>query len=95
MLWGLWTIHPDGTNWAPVLSAFDTGSAPNAFHFQTQLSDGSIIAEEYYNLNNSGFGAFLQITTSGRGWCTAFGPAVARRTAKSTLTVRPLLQLQT
>jgi hypothetical protein len=21
-LWGVWTIHPDGTNWAPLVSAF-------------------------------------------------------------------------
>ena len=21
--WGIWSIHPDGTNWNPVLSAFD------------------------------------------------------------------------
>jgi hypothetical protein len=61
ILWGLWSIHPDGTNWGPVLSAFDTGGAPNAFHFQTQLSDGHIIAEEYYNQNNSGFGAYFKL----------------------------------
>ncbi len=75
LLWGLWSIHPDGTNWAPVLSAFDTGSAPNAFHFQTQISDGSIIAEEYYNQNNSGFGAFLKLPPAVAAGATAFGPA--------------------
>ncbi len=57
ILWGLWSIRPDGTHWQPVISAFDSGDAPNAFHFQTQLSDGSIIAEEYYNQNNDGLGA--------------------------------------
>ena len=46
ILWGLWTIHPDGTNWAPLISAFDPGGAPNGFHFQTQLSDGSLVVEE-------------------------------------------------
>lgn len=61
ILWGIWSIHPDGTNWNPVISAFDPGSAPNAFHFQTQLSDGSIIVEEYYNQNNSGFGALIKL----------------------------------
>ena len=40
ILWGLWTIHPDGTNWLPLVSAFDPGGAPNGFHFQTQLSRG-------------------------------------------------------
>jgi hypothetical protein len=57
ILWGIWTIRPDGTAWSPFVSAFDPGGAPNGFHFQTQLSDGSVIVEEYYNQNNSGFGA--------------------------------------
>jgi hypothetical protein len=59
--WGIWTIHPDGSNWGPLISAFDPGGASNGFHFQTQLSDGSLIVEEYYNQNNSGFGAFIQV----------------------------------
>lgn len=74
LLWGLWTIHPDGTNWAPMISAFDPGGAPNAFHFQSQLTDGSIIAEEYYNQNNSGFGAYLKLPPSPASGYTAFGP---------------------
>jgi hypothetical protein len=61
ILWGIWTIHPDGTNWAPLVSAFDPGGAPNGFHFQTQLSDGSLIVEEYYNQNNSGFGTYIKL----------------------------------
>src|SRR5262249_299354 len=34
--WGLWSIHPDGTNWEPIVSSF----VSTAFHFHTQLSDG-------------------------------------------------------
>ncbi len=75
ILWGLWSINPDGTHWAPVISAFDTGGAPNAFHFQAQLTDGSIIAEEYYNLNNSGFGAYFKLPPSVPDGYSAFGPA--------------------
>ncbi|MCE9533377.1 MAG: hypothetical protein K8T89_19970 [Planctomycetes bacterium] len=74
ILWGLWSIHPDGTNWGPVISAFDPGSAPNAFHFQTQLSDGSIVAEEYYNQNNSGFGAYLKLPPVVPEGYASFGP---------------------
>src|SRR5262245_20291583 len=66
ILWGIWTIHPDGTNWNPLVSAFDPGGAPNGFHFQTQLSDGSIVFEEYYNQNNSGFGAYIKLPTARR-----------------------------
>lgn len=74
ILWGLWTINPDGTGWGPVISAFDTGGAPNAFHFQSQISDGSIIAEEYYNLNNSGFGAYFKLPPAVKAGYAAFGP---------------------
>ncbi|MBI1904542.1 MAG: hypothetical protein HYS13_25895 [Planctomycetia bacterium] len=75
ILWGVWTIHPDGTAWAPLISAFDPGGAPNGFHFQTQLSDGSIVVEEYYNQNNSGFGAFVKLPPSPPEGYPAFGPA--------------------
>jgi hypothetical protein len=66
ILWGIWTINPDGTNWAPLVSAFDPGGAPNGFHFQTQLSDGEIVVEEYYNQNNSGFGALIKLPRPGQ-----------------------------
>lgn len=61
ILWGIWTIHPDGTNWSPLVSAFDPGGAPNGFHFQTQLSNRAVVVEEYYNQNNSGFGAYIML----------------------------------
>src|SRR5262249_61112446 len=62
ILWGLWSIHPDGSNWGPVLSALLPGEgAPDAFHFQTQLSDGSLVAERYYNQNNRGFGGYYKL----------------------------------
>ncbi|HLF92827.1 MAG TPA: hypothetical protein VJB14_05160, partial [Planctomycetota bacterium] len=71
--WGIWTIHPDGSNWGPLISAFDPGGASNGFHFQTQLTDRSLIIEEYYNQNNSGFGAYIQVPADSPG----FGPAYA------------------
>src|SRR5262249_41063213 len=75
ILWGIWSINPDGTSWKPVISAFDTGGAPNAFHFQTQLSDSSLVAEEYYNLNTSGFGAYIKMPLSPPAGYPAFAPA--------------------
>jgi hypothetical protein len=75
ILWGIWTIHPDGTNWNPLVSAFDPGGAPNGFHFQTQLSEGSLIVEEYYNQNNSGFGTYIKLPPSPPAGYPAFGPA--------------------
>ena len=72
--WGIWTIHPDGTNWNPMISAFDPGGASNGFHFQTQLSDGSVVIEEYYNQNNSGFGAYIKLPQKPPADQPAFGP---------------------
>jgi hypothetical protein len=63
-LWGLWNINPDGTGWGPVASAFMTGGNPSAWHFQTQLSDGSIVAEEYYSQTSSGFGSLVKFPLS-------------------------------
>lgn len=74
ILWGVWTIHPDGTNWGPLVSAFATGGAPSGFHFQSQLSDGSIIVEEYYNLNNSGFGTYFKLPEKVPDGAPPFGP---------------------
>ena len=63
-----------GRNWGPVLSAFLPGESPNAFHFQTQLSDGSIVAEEYYNQTSSGFGGFVKLPVPGPDGGPPFGP---------------------
>ncbi len=69
-LWGLWSIYPDGRNWGPLMSAM---KAPNGFHWQTQLSDGSIVVDEYYNQNNNGFGMFLKFPPSVPAGAMAFG----------------------
>ncbi len=55
-VWAIWSIEPDGRNWGPVVSSL---TAPEAFHFMTQLSSGNIVVEAYYNLNNNGFGALF------------------------------------
>jgi hypothetical protein len=78
ILWGVWTMRPDGSLWAPLISAFDPGGAPNGFHFQTQLSDGSIVVTHYYNQNNSGFGAFVKLPPAPPQGDAAFGPAWMR-----------------
>ena len=57
-LWGVWTIDPDGQNWAPFVSAM---TSPNAYHFFTQVSSGEVVVEQYYNLNNNGFGALFAL----------------------------------
>ncbi len=75
--WGLWSIHPDGTNWGPLMSAFEFSGigANNSFHFQTQLSDESIVLESYYINNNNGFGGYLKFPPRASQGYASFGPA--------------------
>jgi hypothetical protein len=69
--WGLWHIAPDGRYWGPLVSAFREAQA---FHFMTQLSNGDIAFVDYYNLNNSGFGAIYRFPLPVPGEA-AFHPA--------------------
>jgi hypothetical protein len=76
-LWALWAVRPDGTHWEPLVSAFGP-SGDTAYHFMTQLSDGHIIVEEYYNLNNLGFGTFYKLAPHAPDGQAFFGPAAIR-----------------
>jgi DNA-binding beta-propeller fold protein YncE len=74
--WGIWSMHPDGTNWNPVVSALlRSGGAVSGFHFQAQLSDGHIVVERYYNQNQKGFGTLYRLPGSRPWGMPAFGPA--------------------
>jgi hypothetical protein len=56
--WGIWAIHPDGTNWGPLTSALGTPHG-QAVHFQAQLADESIVVESYYQTGSTdGFGTY-------------------------------------
>jgi hypothetical protein len=69
--WGIWSIHPDGTRWAPIVSAF----GGSAFHFQAQLSDESIVVAFYYGGKNEGFGTFVKLPAHAPAGSSPFGPA--------------------
>lgn len=78
--WGIWSIHPDGTQWGPVVSAFTgPGGAITGFHFQSQLSDGNLIVEEYYNQNTAGFGTYYKMPPQPPEGQPAFRSAAAGR----------------
>lgn len=56
--WGIWAIHPDGTNWNPLTSALGSPQG-QAVHFQAQLSDESVVVESYYQTGSTdGFGSY-------------------------------------
>jgi hypothetical protein len=76
--WGIWAIHPDGTNWSPLTSAL--GSPPGqAVHFQTQLSDGSIVVESYYQTGSTdGFGTYWKFPLELPQDQPRFAPAAKR-----------------
>jgi hypothetical protein len=75
-LWGLWAIWPDGRHWEPLLSAFRHATT---FHFQTQRSDDTIIAEAYYLQNNNGFGSFVGFSPVPPVGFPRFGPPDPRQ----------------
>jgi hypothetical protein len=72
--WGIWGIHPDGTNWNPVVSAYENHSG-GIFHFQAQLSDESIVVGDYYILAMGGFGTYLKFPARPPADTPAFAPA--------------------
>jgi hypothetical protein len=76
--WGIWAIHPDGTNWAPLTSAL--GSPPGqAVHFQAQLSDESIVVESYYQTGSTdGFGTYWKFPLHLPEGRPRFAPAAER-----------------
>jgi len=79
--WGLWSIHPDGTNWAPLVSAYRNPTSPKtASHFQTQLTDGSVVVNNYYELAWTGFGTYLKLPPQAPEGVPAFGPAKPAKT---------------
>src|SRR3954453_15150912 len=72
--WGLWVILPGGSHWGPLLSAVASGNGTaDSTHFQTQLSDGNIVVESYYNLNNFGFGTYYKFPPQAPEGYPAFG----------------------
>jgi hypothetical protein len=74
--WGIWSIHPDGANWEPIISAlYGTGGADDGFHFQTQLSDGNLVIELYYNQNTQGFGTYVKMPPRAPDGVPQFGSA--------------------
>ncbi|HYT88211.1 MAG TPA: hypothetical protein VEL76_05795, partial [Gemmataceae bacterium] len=72
--WGIWSIHPDGTNWGPVVSAYESHGG-GIFHFQAQLSDESIVVGDYYILSMGGFGTYLKFPARPPADTPAFAPA--------------------
>ncbi len=69
--WGLWSIHPDGTNWDPIISSFIS----TAFHFHTQLSDGDVVVGAYYGgVGTQGFCTYVKVPVERTAY-PRFGPA--------------------
>ena len=77
--WGIWSIHPDGTNWNPVVSAYENHGG-GIFHFQAQLSDESVVVGNYYILAMGGFGTFLKFPARPPADTPAFAPASYQQT---------------
>jgi len=87
--WGILGIHPDGTNWDPVVSGLSLGGAPIPFHFQTQLSDESIVVENYYTPAMGGFGVYFKQPARAPEGTPPFASARYREDPKMAMMYRP------
>jgi hypothetical protein len=56
--YSLFEINPDGSN--PFILAGENDATKFTYHYVTQLTDGDIVANIYYNHNNAGLGGFLR-----------------------------------
>lgn len=62
--WAIWSMNADGTDWQPEWSAFDAGwrwgagDQVDPAHFQTELSDLSMVFARYYDVRD--YGAFYR-----------------------------------
>lgn len=72
-MWAIWTIHPDGTGWAPLVSALGP-SGETAYHFMTQLADEHVVFTEYYFQHDFGFGTFYKLAVRAPQGQPFFGP---------------------
>ncbi len=82
--WGVWTIYPDGRYWGPLVSSFKMASS---FHFMTQMGNSDIVVEDYYNLNNFGFGALYRFPVTPPGGMPPFYSAFIDENPPITQTV--------
>lgn len=83
----LWSIWPDGTNF-DTFSGF--GDADIAHHFMTQLSNGDIVVNRYYNLNNNGFGELYRFPVNTNGATPIFQPIPEDRKPKDEIPMKRL-----
>lgn len=58
-IWGLWTMLPDGRGFGSLFPGLRWGAS---YHFSAELTNGDLVATEYYNGNNFGFGALIAIS---------------------------------
>ncbi|MFN0111428.1 MAG: hypothetical protein ACKVZH_21400 [Blastocatellia bacterium] len=70
-VFSLWAIWPDGTEFEPFSGFGDTHFS---HHFMTQISNGDIVVDRYYNLNTNGFGELYSFPVAGNGAAALFQP---------------------
>src|SRR5262249_29413735 len=67
--------NTDGPHWNPAVRGLGFGGAPSPFHFQTQLSDGSVVVENYYIPGMGGFGVYFKQPSAPPEGVPPFRPA--------------------
>ena len=92
ILWGLWSIHPDGTQWGPVISAFDTGQRAE----RVSLSDATLRRLDHrrgiLQPEQQRFRGLFQAAAAAAGRLCRLWARFCRRSAQSAIPLRPLRQ---
>ncbi len=92
-LWGLWTIHPDGTNWGPVVSAFLPGEQRRAPSTSRRSSPTARSSPRNTTTRTTAASAATSSCRSSRRTGTPpFGPGYIERSAQPAAAARPARQ---
>ncbi len=63
--WGTWVYNPDGTDWGPLISAYESPTGiGQILHFNCELPNRKLVVADYYNGKNHGFGVLMQFDHS-------------------------------
>jgi hypothetical protein len=73
--WAIWSIKSDGTDWQPEFT--QAGDVDDGWHISTHTSDGTLVADEYYDTRRVGkLSAAPRVSAAPHGPQSKFGKPV-------------------
>ena len=90
--WGIWSIHPDGTNWDPVVSACSSSPTPSTSRRSSPTAASS--SRSTTTRTTAASAPSCKLPRRPPRGQPAFGPAYTQRSAQRAAAQRPLQQRQ-